>query len=1013
MPAQFEVIGRWLDGSVKWLLLDFQSSQAAAGTAEFKLGLSGRKQKPLVPLARKAGENVEVDTGPMKVVFGKQKVLVQVGGKEIAGGEVVSRIGVRKRDDDSPTQFRLHLSNPSIETNGFMRSVLKVEGWHRSDDGDRFSPSVVRMTFYRGRKFIRIHHTFVISKNPDTHVISDIGVRWPLKAEMKRASWSLSGASKTSAIGAQRFSVFQENTARASYPPVSPEFSGRFRVFNGRQVISEGRRYPGGLVLRGEDAGVGVFLRNMWQMCPKALAYHDRTLHVGLWPGELAGELDLKRTEMKNPKHFQDFAAKDPSYRHPKYNPMKYVSHTLEHSAMGVSRTHEFVIWFEREPEKLDPGRLAGLFDMPFVPFVSGEWNVRTGVMGKQVLPGAYRPEIEGVNRAMMAEARNVMERWGWYGMLEYGNFRYAFRKTHMRWFNYHPKYAWYNSGHLMGGGTMLQALWFQYLRSGDPLDFLVAEARGLNKMDVSTVHYHERDFVGNMIRHGGYDPWVGARRPHGAHAPLAGIPIHYYATGSQRASDLFHLIATTNYRHRDFTQGRNTDTNINTMMLYYQHTLDRQYYDRAVEFIDYYHRNLEETGKRLTFFDYFTTAMRNFYPIAGREVRKKIKETFEAKKQTRLQRGGLNPEMAAFAWELSPNKENAERLDQTMEAWSRRVSGQLGWSDNMVLHNMNDYGKMNAVCYALHVLQEKNKKTVEPVRIRPFGGTFEKPVKVVLSTESDGAVIRYTLDGSEPGRRSKKYQHPLEIQQSCLLRAKAFKWGMKPPALASADFTIGGPSIPRDGLQLWMSADRGVTREGTAAIAWADQSGNGKHAGVAADRAPELIPNRANGLPALRSAAKKYMTLRRLIALKGDCTIIFVASFTGDEGGSIVGDSDDGRIGPSELKKREFSFRFSVGERGHTTFLREPFDRGRFCIWALARRGKRVLIYRDGKTATRRPEYTSAGTTMNLSLLFGMRPGIVNHKGELAELLVYSKSLPDEERENLEGYLKKKYALK
>ncbi|MDP7559781.1 MAG: hypothetical protein QF745_04500, partial [Planctomycetota bacterium] len=62
---------------------------------------------------------------------------------------------------------------------------------------------------------------------------------------------------------------------------------------------------------------------------------------------------------------------------------------------------------------------------------------------------------------------------------------------------------------------------------------------------------------------------------------------------------------------------------------------------------------------------------------------------------------------------------------------------------------------------------------------------------------------------------------------------------------------------------------------------------------------------------------------------------------------------------------------------------------------------------------ATRRPEYTSAGTTMNLSLLFGMRPGIVNHKGELAELLVYSKSLPDEERENLEGYLKKKYALK
>ena len=48
----------------------------------------------------------------------------------------------------------------------------------------------------------------------------------------------------------------------------------------------------------------------------------------------------------------------------------------------------------------------------------------------------------------------------------------------------------------------------------------------------------------------------------------------------------------------------------------------------------------------------------------------------------------------------------------------------------------------------------------------------------------------------------------------------------------------------------------------------------------------------------------------------------------------------------------------------------------------------------------------------MNLKLLMGMRPRIVNLRGELAELLIFSKSLSEGELGAVEQHLTRKYGL-
>ena len=60
----------------------------------------------------------------------------------------------------------------------------------------------------------------------------------------------------------------------------------------------------------------------------------------------------------------------------------------------------------------------------------------------------------------------------------------------------------------------------------------------------------------------------------------------------------------------------------------------------------------------------------------------------------------------------------------------------------------------------------------------------------VTLFTETDGAEIRYTLDGSEPTKNSKLYTGPFTIDDTTTIKAKAFKTDWFDSATATATFT-------------------------------------------------------------------------------------------------------------------------------------------------------------------------------------------------------------------------------
>lgn len=63
---------------------------------------------------------------------------------------------------------------------------------------------------------------------------------------------------------------------------------------------------------------------------------------------------------------------------------------------------------------------------------------------------------------------------------------------------------------------------------------------------------------------------------------------------------------------------------------------------------------------------------------------------------------------------------------------------------------------------------------TVAAPVISPEGGSYAEEHTVTISCEAEGAVIRYTTDGSEPDGKSAVYDKPFEIEDSCVVRAVA-----------------------------------------------------------------------------------------------------------------------------------------------------------------------------------------------------------------------------------------------
>ncbi len=80
--------------------------------------------------------------------------------------------------------------------------------------------------------------------------------------------------------------------------------------------------------------------------------------------------------------------------------------------------------------------------------------------------------------------------------------------------------------------------------------------------------------------------------------------------------------------------------------------------------------------------------------------------------------------------------------------------------------------------------------KVANPV-FSPAGGNFNQAMFVSIGCATVGAVVRYTLDGTEPTKTSFVYSEPISVTSSVSVKAKATKSGMSDSDMVSAIYTL------------------------------------------------------------------------------------------------------------------------------------------------------------------------------------------------------------------------------
>ncbi|HUU27082.1 MAG TPA: hypothetical protein VM123_04650 [archaeon] len=430
LPCQFETTATWPDGSVKWVLADFQADCPARGTAGYSLRDSGaRPQEPsLLEVLRTAG-GVTVTTGPFRCTIKKEgfDLFSAVYLDHNRDGSFIEEERVDSGDQMPGIQVVDDLGRKlssrwgkvksfEVEAEGPVRATVAVKGAIADTDGESWLDYTARLHFYSGTGLVRVFFTLenhnptipLTDKNGDKHWLMGRPGSFFFKDMSLVSGLKFSGPIQLS-VGDGREDIL-DRVVLTDKGGVYQESSGGENWFHRVHMNHLGQipmRFRGAKIFLGEveaymrnrpDAwlhaadrrfGLAVAVRHFWQNFPKALTAEPcGTVRAALWPGEFPDLHELQGGEIK---------------------------------------THEVAFFFHTGPQGSTPAEnrvatVMGAFFHPLYVRAPAEWYLKDGFFDDAV---AYDPQRFPTYERLMQGAltntrRNLLtdieedEEYGW-----------------------------------------------------------------------------------------------------------------------------------------------------------------------------------------------------------------------------------------------------------------------------------------------------------------------------------------------------------------------------------------------------------------------------------------------------------------------------------------------------------------------------------------------------------------------------------------------------------------------
>ena len=311
------------------------------------------------------------------------------------------------------------------------------------------------------------------------------------------------------------------------------------------------------------------------------------------------------------------------------------------------------------------------------------------------------------------------------------------------------------------------------------------------------------------------------------------------------------------------------------------------------------------------------------------------------------------------------------------------------------------------------------------PAVLTDDAGVYSATLAVTLDSATPGAVIRYSLDGTEPTASSAPYERPLELTADTTLRARAFR-----QAAASEVTTVSfrrtsavrEPTAPTGiaGLCLWLRADDLAKSHpaGAPVARWPAQAGPAMAAEpvTLADgqkaTAPTFEPHASKGQPAVRFRSGSDLLVIRDFANQhlGGAFTVFLVTCAEDPLFGVCGNALNGNGGVPRLYLMRDGFTYHASGVQVGTLPNEP------AIAAYTHDGAdAIAVWLNGTRAAAAsgPEYAAVGRFGGGHLAIPFWCGNAYHGGAVAEVIAFDRQLDDAQRQGIERYLAQKYRLR
>lgn len=493
LPVQSACTGRHGDGSVRWLLLDWQADVPATGrTLALEFGDDVPPTPVTTPLSvRQTDAAIAVNTGPLRFTVSR-KAFNGIDAAWLGAQPVLTagHAGGPYFVDDQGTRFSAVLDSApevAIESQGPLRTVVTARGWYVSPAGARKCRFIVRLHAMAGSPALRLVYTWLMTEDSRALRFRDIGFLVPLPAAQCRFPLD-DGTVLTGLPGVEAYLVqtdcdrFRSSAAGTAAPTAQP---------------------LGVLTADSAVARCTLAVKDFRQLFPKELGAGQGGIRFHVWPAHGVANPERQVTDAMlqylwfcHEGEVLDFQVPESYATHTEgysENEYRYLRSAKHANAMGVAKTHELLLEF-------GPGAAAGTggvaaadsspspavqaFLEPPCAMAAPAWMCDSGVFGllQPFSPDQF-PSYERLLSGNFDAEQRLQEATRDYGMWNYGDGHTSWDTGRQRWMDVYR--VWRNTHH-----GSCRVPWLLYVRSGDPKYLRAGIRNARHVLDLDFCHW-------------------------------------------------------------------------------------------------------------------------------------------------------------------------------------------------------------------------------------------------------------------------------------------------------------------------------------------------------------------------------------------------------------------------------------------------------------------------------------------------------------------------------------------